>query len=407
MIHDMPHRWKNMLRLILVASLLLVTAAWGQERWTLTMADFRSEPVVLKALDSSGAKVAPAAGGDERPVAMEQFLLVHRSLPLTPPSGRFVLHMVGGDKIGGEPVSLKGESLVWKSTALGEISIPTSRLVAITPPDKPAPQERKREDVVTLGNGDAVHGIIASLSADKIAVQTDAGNSDVPMSSVAAVTFAATPSAGSDARAFRVRLDDGSSLVGPEVKLEGDTLHLTLGKNEERKLAIGHVAAIEQVNGPVSWLSSRTPTETVYFPFFGTSPEPPARMDRSWTAREIAFKDHVFAHGIGVHAYSRISWPLDGKFEAFRTRFAVDGDSPEADLTVRVKLDDKIVFEQEHVRAGVLSPVVLQDLASAKKLTLEVDGGTGYVEDRLNWIEPALLKKKPAEVPTPAPATQQ
>ena len=386
--------------------LLVASAASAQDHWTLTTADFRSEPVVLKALNSTGAKVAPAAGGDERTVTMDQFLLIHRAIPLSPPSGRFVLHMIGGDKIGGEPVALKGESLVWNNPALGEISIPTSRLLAITPPDRYAPQERNREDVVSLANGDAVRGIIASLSAEKITLQTSAGNSDVPMASVASVAFAVTPSGNSDARAFRVRLDDGSSLVGPDVKLQGDTLVLTLAKNTERKLAIGHVAAIEQVNGPVSWLSSRNPSEAVYYPFFGRSQEIPARVDRNWTGGEIAFKDHVFARGIGVHAYSRISWLLDGKFAAFRTRFAVDGDSPEADLAVRVKLDDKVVFEQEHVRAGALSAPVIEDLGTAKKLTLEVDGGTGYVEDRLNWIEPALLKNRPAEVPTTAPATQ-
>lgn len=387
-----------------LALLLLCSLARAQDRWTLTTADFKSEPVALKSLDSSGAKVVPVSGGDEQSIPMDEFLLVHRALPATPPSGRFVLHMTGGDKIGGEPVSLKGDSLVWKNPALGEITIPGSRLVAITTPDKPAPQDRKREDIVSLANGDTVHGIIASLSPDKITVQTDAGNSDVPISSVAGVTFASTPSTSSDARAFRVRLDDGSSLVGPDVKLEADNLVLTLGKNAQRKLAIGHVTTIEQVNGPVSWLSSRTPSEAEYYPFFGTSQEPPLRIDRSWTGAPITYKEITYAHGIGVHAYSRLTWTLDGKYEAFRTRFAVDGDSPQADVTVRVKLDGKTVFEQPHVRAGTLSPVVLQDLNGAKKLTLEVDGGTGYVEDRLDWIEPALLKKKPAAAPTTAPA---
>ena len=387
-----------------VLILCVASAAFADDRWVLTTADFRSEPVVLKSLDASGAKVAPAAGGDERSVPMDQFLLVHRTLPSVPASGRFVLHMTGGDMLGGEPVSLKGESLVWKNAALGEISIPSARLIAITPPDKPAPQGRGRDDVVALSNGDTVHGIIASLSPEKITVQTDAGNSDVPTSSVAAVTFAATSARGSDARAFRVRLDDGSSLVGPDVSLKGDSLVLTLEKNAQRRLAIGHVAAIEQVNGPVSWLSSRTPAEAVYYPFFGTSQEPAAKIDRNWIGGPIAFKETTFPHGIGVHAYSRLTWPLDQKHEAFRTRFAVDGESPEADITVRIKLDDKTVFEQQHVRAGALSPVVVQDLAGAKRLTLEVDGATGYVEDRLNWIEPALLKKKPADMPTTAPA---
>ena len=78
-------------------------------------------------------------------------------------------------------------------------------------------------------------------------------------------------------------------------------------------------------------------------------------------------------------------------------------------MTVRVKLDDKVVHEREHFHAGELSPPVVLDLNGATSLTLEVDyGANADAEDRLNWIEPALLKVKPApEAPdsTPAGAT--
>ena len=43
--------------------------------------------------------------------------------------------------------------------------------------------------------------------------------------------------------------------------------------------------------------------------------------------------------------------------------------------TVRIKLDDKVVYEKTHVRSGQISPVIYQDLKGAKTLTLEVDGG--------------------------------
>lgn len=359
--------------------------------------------MVLKSLDSSGVKVAPAGGGEERLVPLDQFLEVQRSLPPAPTSGKFVLHLTGGDKIGGEPLALKAESLVWKSPSLGEVSIPTNQLAGLTQPDKPAPAERTHEDVVGLSNGDTVHGIIASMSADKITVQTTGGgNSDIPLSSVATVSFAATPGASAAVHGFRVRLDDGSSIVGSDVKLNGDALMLTLGKETRRKLPQAHVSAIEQLNGPVSWLSSRTPSEAVYLPFIGPQQQPAAYMDRSWLGQgPIEFKARHFARGIGVHAYSRLSWTLDGNFAAFRTRYAIDGDdAPDADVTVRILLDDKPVYEQQHVRAGVLSPVTFRDLGSAKKLTLEVDGTTAYAQDRLNWIEPALLKNKPVAAAT-------
>ena len=89
-------------------------------------------------------------------------------------------------------------------------------------------------------------------------------------------------------------------------------------------------------------------------------------------------------------------------------QYAVDDRLARADMTVRIKLDDKVVHEKQAVRAGALSPVIVADLAGAKRLTLEVDYGGGTdVQDRLVWLEPALLRRKPAEEPkieSPAPA---
>ena len=58
-------------------------------------------------------------------------------------------------------------------------------------------------------------------------------------------------------------------------------------------------------------------------------------------------------------------------------------------------------------RAAMLSPAVVLDLAGAKTLTLEVDYGENYdVQDRFNWIEPALLRSKPAPPASTSPSTQ-
>lgn len=393
----LPHK------LPVLVVVLVCSASLAQDTWLLTTSDFKSEPVVLKSFDSSALKVV-SPGGDERSVPMDRFLDIRRTLPAAAGSGKFVLHMVGGDQLGGEPVALKAESLVWRNAALGEIEIPTSRLAGITPPGTPAPVERGHEDVVSLSNGDAVRGIIAAMTDQKVTVQSSSGNTDAPLSSVAAVTFAATPGGAASERGVRVRFDDGSSLVSLDAKLDGDSLVLTFGRGVQRKISLGHVTALEQVNGPVSWLSARAPSQAVYQPFIGPPKEPAAYMDRSWRGdRPITFKDRAFAHGIGVHAYSRLSWPLDGKYAWFRTRYAVDGDSTLADVTVRIKLDDKVVYEQKDVRAGVLSPLIVQDVSGAKTLTLEVDGGAAYAQDSLDWIEPALLRDKPPEPPTTAP----
>ena len=116
-----------------------------------------------------------------------------------------------------------------------------------------------------------------------------------------------------------------------------------------------------------------------------------------------AANGQTFEKGIGVHANSRLVFPLDGAYRLFRTRYAIDttGDVSKADVNVRILLDGKPVHEQKQVRAFKLSPVISIELGKAKELALEVTaGGVTDTQDRLDWIEPALVRDLPATLPT-------
>jgi hypothetical protein len=194
-------------------------------------------------------------------------------------------------------------------------------------------------------------------------------------------------------------LNDDSFLTVPSLQASGENVSVTLADGGKRELPLAAVLSIEQLNGPVSWLSSRKPAQAVQIPYFGNTTWP-TRMDRTVGGKPIQFGSRVFGRGIGVHAYSRIDYALDGTYEAFRTQYAIAQEDRRqyADVTVRIKVDGKVVHEQANFRADVLSPVIVVDLPrEAKMLTLEVDyGQANDTQDRFNWIEPALLRKKPA-----------
>jgi len=403
------------------ASVILVLAlsslARAQE-WSLMTADLRTEAATLRSIDGAGVHVT--VNGGDRDVPLGQFVELSRSLPPVPLAGRFALHLAGGDRIGGEPVGVKGEQLIWKNPIIGETEVSMRLLTGLTKPDAALRDEPQKDDVVTLSNGDTVHGTVADFSPTKITLQSDGVPADIPLDSLVSIAFATTAAGGHDKPGFRVRLDDGSSLLGSELTADATAVQLKLpGKAEPRPIDMTHVTGIEQVNGPVSWLSSRAPSQSVYVPYLGSGQSYPARMNANYAGQPIFFKDRQYLRGIGVHSYSKLVFPLDGKtYKAFRTRYAMDPDARGgvADVTVRIKLDDKVVHEREHFRAGELSPAVVIDLNDAKSLTLEVDFGANMdSEDRLNWIEPALLKVPPAPepveplptiVPASAPAVQ-
>ena len=392
----------------MLALLLTATRASAQATWTLTTADFRTQSINVVSLDDAGAKITRVHGGDESVIPWQQILQLERvsaagAAPAPPPttrpdSSKFTLYLANGDRIAGDAASLEGETLVWTSPAAGLVKAKLKQVLAIARAGEASPrrEEQRTTDVVFLTNGDTARGLLSAVDKTGLTVQVEGNAVPVPWDAVKSVALASVATAGdgganANERRVRVTLADGSLLSSPAFTLAADKATLGAG-DAKRELPAGAVVAIEQVNGPVAWLSSLQPSESVQTPFLETVF--PARMDRTVRGDPIRFGDRAFPRGIGVHAYSRLVWqlPQGNRYKAFRTQYAIDGDKPYANVTVRVKLDDKVVHEQQDVVAGKISDVVQIPLAGAKTLTLEVDYGQTYdVQDRFNWIEPALL----------------
>jgi hypothetical protein len=407
--------------------------AFADSGWTLTTADFRQQPVSLEAIDAGGVRVAPMSGPAVT-IAYDDFLQLDRPVFARDPAGKFTLFLAGGDRIEGRPIGYRDEQVQWRSAAIGEIAVPLKRVRALVRLPNIAEEldQARTEDKVLLNNGDSVKGIVTNLDEAKLTIQTDSAL-DIPLDSVKCVYFAATgKSPAPSGRAFRVRLADGSIVTAGDVKVGGQNLLMLMGEaagsasrvpgpgerapepetlnpkpdSALRPIPLSIVTGIEQLNGPVSWLSSRPPDLVEQVPYLGTKPWP-TRMDETVGGRPISFAGRTYARGIGVHAYSRLDYALDGRYAAFRTQYAIAQDEKRqyADVTVRIKVDGKTVHEQSDLRADVLSPVVLIDLPKAAKLlTLEVDyGAANDTQDRFNWIEPALLRHRPSEAPANQP----
>ncbi len=378
----------------------------------LTGADMVSRPVAAVGLDARGVLLGGADGSSTERIAWDQVLSLERTAPGRSPKSVWALLLRDNEQIAGEPLELNGQTFRWQNALIGELPISPRRIAAIVRSGMPAPDVdlHRGDDLVTLTNGDTVAGIVVGLTPEMVLVQRGDATVKPAMETVRSILFATAPgstTAAVEGRAFRVGLTDGSSLRAESLKWSGQTMRLTLPGGEGYDLDISAVEQIEQLNGPVLWLSSRVPAESVQTPWF-SSIAWPAKVDRSVSGRAIRADGRTVRHGIGVHAYSRLSWNIEPGWKAFGTQYAVEDRSLAlADMTVRIKLDGKVVHEQAHVKAdGVYPPVVVR-LDGATKLTLEVDYGQGNdTQDRLNWIAPALLRKMPASSPATRPTTR-
>lgn len=371
----------------------IVSTARAQTNWTLLDAEFNEVSVSLRAINAT--EVSLSVGQEQRAIPIGEFVQLRRSLPDQPPADAMTVVLHDGSRLPGRAVALRGESLVWASLSAGEVSIPLQNLRAIVAPgrDIDALPPAGTEDVLRLGNGDVLRGIFADIEKTRLTIQLPGGdNVPVDLGGVAELVLADAGAREPDrSAAFRLRFQNGTSLLASAISSDDAKLTFTPVGGRKLTAPLTTITTIEHLNGPVLWLSELRPVTAEHVPYFGLSF--PHRMNRSVAGKPIRAGTQTFASGIGVHSRSTLVFAIPDGVSTFRTRFAIDNDQPMANVDVRILLDDKVAFERAGVRAGALSEVVSLPLAGAKQLTLIVDFGENFdVQDRLNWIEPALLR---------------
>ena len=399
-----------------IAGLLFcATAVLAEDSWVLTGSDFRRSNAAVESLDPQGVRIVTADGAKSlRP--LDEVLRLERAsmIPLTKP--KLILFLQQGDRLAGDAATLKDEILIWTNASIGELKLPLSKLRGISRLDPPSGLDSdRREDQVVLSNHDVVRGVVAGIEDGKILVQTGGDTVPVPFASADSIFFATTPRPSTAMSvSWRLQFADTSVLTASAIAIKDGKLSFQLpggNKVADSKTTftanLSTLQSVEQLNGPVSWLSDRPATSDKQTPF-NSKTVYPARMNLNVFGKPLRVGAQSFEKGIGVHANSVLSFPLDGTYKVFRTRYAIDtnSDASKAVVSVRILLDGRVVHEEKNFRAFKLSPVVTVELSSAKELTLEVIAeGPTDTQDRLDWIESALIRtavKSTATAPSPA-----
>ena len=387
-------------------SLFAVFVVQADDQWALTTADFHRAVVSIQGMDDTGARVIPV-GRPETVVPLDQLLHLERDKLSPAIPTKFTLLLQDGGRIGGEPGNLKDEVLTWTSPAIGKIKLPLGKIRAISrvaaPPGLPVEQ---KEDQVMLSNHDVVRGVIGGIENGNIMIQVGGDTVPLPLAAADSIFFASTPRpAVQSAHEWRVRFADSSVLTVTSIKIDdGNVLFKLPGEKDANARAadLVHLLGIEQINGPVSWLSDRMPQVNQQVSF-NSETAYPARMNLNVFGKPMRIGSQTFDRGIGVHANSVLIFPLDGAYQFFRTRYGIDttSDVSKAGVHVRVLLDGQVAYEEKDFRAFKISPVRTVELKGARQLTLEVTAaGPTDAQDRLDWIEAALVRQaSPATAP--------
>ena len=119
----------------------------------------------------------------------------------------------------------------------------------------------------------------------------------------------------------------------------------------------------------------------------------PVKDDVSVAGTPISIGGRIFTKGLGVHAESELTFPLNGKYSNFHVIPGPD-DAHHGYLEMTILVDDKEVFASGKTRRGEALPKPLDiPVKGAKTLTLKVgDGGDGNGGDHASWADAYLEK---------------
>ncbi|HUB27718.1 MAG TPA: NPCBM/NEW2 domain-containing protein [Tepidisphaeraceae bacterium] len=383
--------------LALLASWRLTSATFGQDTWTLVSADFQSHRITPVSIDEKS--IQSADGSFDWADVLE---LDHSISPATQPVGDFTLHLNGGDFIGGSPIAIANDTVSWQNRLLGKLDIPEDQVNAVIRAGQSdnGVAESRKADTVRLANGDSSTGVVTNFAGSTLTIQPAGADStiDLNLGTITAVLLAdPDPTSLPAGHLLRLRLSDGSSLSVPILKFAGGSFSAGFTEQSLHKLDPSAVVSIEQIGGPVRWLTSLTPTQIVYHPYFDESFPP--QFDHPVADPTVSIRDKFpgFRHGIGVHSYTLLTYAIPDGFKTFRTQFAVDripgSDMTKADMTARLLVDGKAVMHFDHVHFGPPADPVSVDVSNAKTLSLVVDYGDNLdAQGRFVWLDPAFLR---------------
>jgi hypothetical protein len=380
--------------------------------FVVSLADGKTVGGPLRELKAEGSLIV----GDGAALASGDWLSVRRDklkLPPLPPEQQLLLF--NGDRIPCDGMRLDGESLVFKHPDLAdgkESRVPLAALAAFflaTPDNTDQPDTYRRtlakatrtRDQVVLRNGDALEGVVNSLSAKTVAIEVDKKPVEVALDKVAAVALATDVMNTLKPKGAYVRV----VLTGNGTRLSLTSATCTDGRTLEGKTAFGstlrvpleRVAALDVYQGRAVYLSDLKPSKFAFTPYLGDGGLVwPLVADGSVANRDLRLGGSTYDKGIGLHSRSVVTYNLAGAYRRFECLVGLDDEAgKEGSARVRVLADGKPLDLGPDLeltaRTGPLSINV--SVAGAKELTLEVDFGTrGDVQGRVDWCDARLVK---------------
>jgi hypothetical protein len=320
--------------------------------------------------------------------------------------------LVTGEELAGEIVGGDEDEIQLRCGSLGVTTVGLDLLRAVAFLGDEAEMRRFRREALPLEAKQDVlltrawarqEGALEKIDAEGVSFTTeDLGTVVLPYERLvgARIRPIGKPPAPSPGLRARLDLADGSAVVGTLEGMKQGALVVDCAWRRALEVRTSEVRALSFLGGKVAYLSDLTPVEveeraklvSIVFKH---------RADASVMGNALKLDGRTYRKGLGVHAYTRLAFALDGAYARFRAVIGLDDEAKDerrALGTVRfqVLVDGKPALGAEGLTLtteDAARPIDI-DVYGAERLTLVADFGKS--EDTLArgaWADAYLVKK--------------
>lgn len=203
------------------------------------------------------------------------------------------------------------------------------------------------------------------------------------------------PLTASAAPPAEIALRSGGTLHGRIRSADARAFRIDAGALGTVDIPVDFVASITLRSGRVVHLADLEPATVTQRSYFDLSWPP--RKNCNVTGGPIRLDGRRYERGLGVHAYTSMSWELGGEYEQLTAMIGIDESvAPRGRAVFRVLCDSKVAYDSGPIGQG-LATLIKVDLTGVKTLTLECDPGDDLdISDHCNWAAARLVRAKSA-----------
>jgi NPCBM/NEW2 domain len=335
----------------------------------------------------------PPLPSDEQIVLTSGDRIPARNLRLDDEKLRFRHPDLNGNKDSIVPIA--SVAMIWRLAPDGTLNASTQRNRLL--------RTKRKRDSILLRNGDMIEGTLEALSTDEVEVEIARKKVVTKWPLVCAVLLSTDLTEKARAKESQARLVLSSTDRSPGGRLtvvapscDGVTFSAKTTFGAVIRVPIERVVSLELSASHIVRVSDLTPSKVTYTPYLDEKVV--YSIDANVLGRDLLLGGSYYDKGVGMHAGSQISYPLDGKYRRFEALVGLDDlDGREGNVRIRVLLDGKAVDLGKSEWTGRDKGVRISvDVAGAKEMTLVVESAAkGPIQGVVDVVEARLIRDSP------------